>query len=356
MTNSLSNLGTAIFGAMLLILPNPGLADTEPWLLETWQTPYDYQSPSTTVHYTPLEKARKKWRICTSYPHLRNAYWLSVNYGMVQEARRLGVSLEVVEAGGYPNMKRQISQITECAKRADILVLATVSLDGLTETVRRIAKRIPVVAVVNDISDEGISAKVGVSWVAMGRIAGEFLARQHPVGTPRINVAWFPGPLGAGWVPFVERGFRGAVSESSARIAVTKYGHTGKENQILLIEEALEEYPDIDYIVGSGVTADAAVGVLRARGLTDQIKVLSDYLTHAVYRGLKRGRIVAAPTDFPVIQGRLGIEQAVRVLENKLEIKHVGPTIKLLDTASVNDIGTNGSLAPATFAPTFIVE
>lgn len=326
------------------------------WLLETWQTPYDYQSPSSIIQYSPLEKASRKWRLCASYPHLKDSYWLSVNYGMVEEAKRLGVSLEVVEAGGYPNVERQISQVTECAKHSDILVLGTVSFDGLTETVLEIAKKIPVVAIVNDIADEGISAKTGVSWISMGQITGEYLARRHPKDTPPVTVAWFPGPKGSGWVPFVEQGFRNALLESSAEIVVTKYGDTGKEIQLLLIEEALEEQPNVDYIVGSAVTAEAAVGVLRARGLTDQIKVLADYFTHAVYRGLKRGRIVAAPTDFPVKQGRLGIEQAVRVLEGKLEIKHLGSAIKLVDTQSVDEIGTEGSLAPATFAPTFVVE
>jgi len=331
-------------------------ANNDLWMLETWQVPYDYQSKSSNIQYTPLEKASRKWRICTSYPHLKDAYWLSVNYGMVEESKRLGVSLEVAEAGGYPNVERQKLQITECAKNADILVLGSVSFDGLTETVLKIAEKIPVVAVVNDIADDGISAKTGVSWISMGQVTGEYLARRHPKGSPPVTVAWFPGPRSSGWVPFVEQGFRNALADSSAQIVVTKYGDTGKEIQLLLIEEALEEQPNVDYIVGSAVTAEAAVGVLRARGLTDQIKVLADYFTHAVYRGLKRGRIVAAPTDFPVKQGRLGIEQAVRVLEGKLEIKHLGPAIKLVDTESVDEIGTEGSLAPATFAPTFVVE
>ena len=54
------------------------------------------------MRYEPLRKATKKWRICASYPHLKDSYWLSVNYGMVLEAERLGVALEVVEAAGIP--------------------------------------------------------------------------------------------------------------------------------------------------------------------------------------------------------------------------------------------------------------
>ena len=98
------------------------------------------------------------------------------------------------------------------------------------------------------------------------------------------------------------------------------------------------------------------MSVLRARGLFGQIKILADYFTHAVYRGIKRKRIEAAPTDFPVVQGRLGIEQAVRLLEGKLELKHLGPAIRLVDLDNVDELGTGASLAPAWFTPQFAVE
>ena len=339
------------------LAPVGASAAADDWLLETWATPFDYQSPSRAIRYEPLAAASRKWRICAAYPHLKDSYWLSVNYGMVEEATRLGVTLRVVEAGGYPNLTRQIAQVRECtAKDTDILVVGTVSFEGLTETLLEISGRIPVVAVVNDIADPGITAKTGVSWIIMGQRIGEYLAREHPKGSPPVKVAWFPGPTDSGWVPFVEQGFRTALAQSSAEIVVTKYGDTGKEIQLILIEEALEERPDVDYIVGSAVTAEAAVGLLRSRGLSDRIRILADYFTHAVYRGLKRGRILAAPTDFPVVQGRLGIEQAVRVLEGKLTVRHAGPAIRLVDTGNIDVIGSEGSLAPATFAPTFIVD
>ena len=206
-------------------------AEEAVWELETWTVPYDYTSRSRPVRYVPLERATKKWRICASYPHLKDSYWLSVNYGMVLEAERLGVTLQVVEAGGYPNLARQIAQVKDCTgEGTDILVVGTVSFEGLTPTVLEIARRMPVTAVVNDIADPGISAKTGVSWTIMGSSIGEYLARQHPKGSAPVKVAWFPGPEGSGWVPFVEAGFREALEASSAEIVVTKYGDTGRRS------------------------------------------------------------------------------------------------------------------------------
>jgi len=341
----------------LLLAISPASAETPVWKVNAWETPFDYASPVRVVNYEAVPGVSRPWTICASYPHLKDSYWLSVNFGMVEEARRLGIELHVVEAGGYPNLERQIAQVRDCvAAGADALALGTVSFDGLTPTVVEIAKSIPVIGVVNDIADPGVTAKTGVSWITMGELPGAYLARLHPAGTDPVKVAWFPGPMGSGWVPFVEQGFREAIAGSAAEIVVTKYGDTGTEIQVVLVEEALEERPDIDYIVGSAVTAEAAISVLRARGLTDRIGILADYYTHAVYRGLKRGKIIAAPTDFPVMQGKLGIDLAVRALEGTLTYRHVGPAIELVTDENIEEIGGDGSLAPASFSPTFIVD
>ncbi|HEY6919780.1 MAG TPA: TMAO reductase system periplasmic protein TorT, partial [Tabrizicola sp.] len=291
------------------------------------------------------------------YPHLKDAYWLSVNYGMVEEARRLGVAFDVFEAGGYPNLSRQIDQLKGCASdEFDAVILGTVSYAGLTAEVERIARLKPVIAAVNDIDDSGITAKASVPWTEMGAAAGRFLAERHPKGSPPVRVAWFPGPQGAGWVTFVEAGFRAALAESSAEIVMTRFGDTGTEEQVLLVEEVLEAMPDIDYLVGSGPMAEAAVPILRARGLEGKVKVVSTYLSHAVYRGVVRGRILAAPTDSPVLQGRLSIEMAVRALEDRLTTRHAGPPVWTVTPATAGDAVITGSLAPASFVPIFSLD
>ncbi len=84
-----------------------------------------------------------------------------------------------------------------------------------------------------------------------------------------------------------------------------------------------------------------------------RVQVVSDYMTHAVYRGVIRGRIIAAPTDLPVLQGRLAIEMAVRAIEGKLHIKHAGPKIQIFDQNSLSSGVLEQSLAPASFVPVF---
>ncbi|RUM98143.1 TMAO reductase system periplasmic protein TorT [Pseudaminobacter arsenicus] len=335
-----------------------GSANERPaaWQLGTWEPPFDYSRPPMTIDYQPVTKAAKPWKICASYPHLKDSYWVSVNYGMVEQAKAAGVGLSVVEAGGYPNLERQIEQIKACSGDADALIVGTVSYDGLTPTIKEIARHIPVIAAVNDIDDAGITAKTGVSWEEMGRSIGAYLAGLHPAGSKPVKVAWFPGPKGAGWVQFVEAGFQKAIKDSSAKITAVKWGDTGLEIQLLLIEELLEAQPDIDYIVGSAPTADAAVSVLRAQNRQGQIKILADYFTHGTFREINRAKVLAAPTDSPPLQGRIAIDQAIRAIEGTLEHRHVGPHVEIVDKNNVLSLDLDQSLAPAWFKPTFEVR
>lgn len=345
-----------LFLAGLLAL-SPHIADGETWQLQVPAVPFDDDSPTATIAYQPLDHAAKPWRICVIYPHLKDAYWLSVNYGMVEEANRLGVSFDLYEAGGYPNLTRQIEQVEACGKRQmDAMILGPVSYDGLTPAVVEIARQMPVIDAVNDMNDTGITAKSSVSWHEMGAAAGRAIAMRHPKGSAPVRLAWFPGPKGAGWVQFVERGFMEALAESSAQIVATRFGDTGLEQQVLLVEDVLDTVPDVDYLVGSGPMAEAAVSLLRARGLTQRIGVVSTYVSHGVYRGIKRNRILAAPTDFAVLQGRLAVELAVRAIEGRLTIRHAGPKITTLTPENIDAVGTHESLAPASFVPVFKVS
>ena len=332
-----------------------GPAAAEGWQVEYREPPFDFDRPALRAEYRPLARAARPWRFCISYPHLKDAYWLSVNYGMAAEAARLGVRFRLVEAGGYPNLSRQIEQIEQClGEGADALIVGAVSYDGLSDLLERVSRTMPVIASVNDVADRGVTAKVGVSWRDMGHAAGQVIARAHPAGSAPVRVAWFPGPEGAGWVRFVDAGFREALAGSAAEIVETLHGDTGLDQQVQLVETALARHGDLDYIAGSAPTAEAAISVLRSRGLDGRIGIVSDYMTHAVMRGLQRGKVLAAPTDHPVLQGRLSIEMAVRAVEGSLERRHVGPPITLVSAGpgAAAALGAE-TLAPASFAAVF---
>jgi len=310
------------------------------------------------VTYTPLEKAEKAWNICVSFPHMKDAYWLGVNYGVAEEAKRLGVKMNNVEAGGYTELANQISQIEDCvAGGAEAVVIGAISFDGLNNVISEIAgKGIPVIDVINGVSSTDISAKSLVSFATMGAETGRYLAEKHPAGSDPVKVGWFPGPAGAGWVEAAHSGFLAAVEGSAVEVLEPRFGDTGKETQLKLVEDVLQANPDVRYLAGTAVTAEAAQGLIRERGLQGEVDLLAFYMTPGVYTGIKRGFILAAPADSMVVQGRIAIDQAVRILEGKDYVKHVGPKIFVVDPDNINDVPQTDILPADGYKPVFSVN
>jgi protein TorT len=306
-----------------------------------------------------LAKAQKKWRIRVFIPHLKDDYWLGVNYGLIHEARRLEVSLSIFEAGGYDRLDVQRRQIENViAESPDGLIIGAISLDGLNDLVKKASdKGIPVLDLINGMSSPDITARAAVSFWDMGYQAGSYLRRlQENSGQP-LKLAWFPGPDGAGWVKAGDAGLRSAIEGSAIEILDSLYGDTGSAAQTELIETALGQYADdLDCIVGTAISAEAAVKILRRRGLADRIKILSYYYGPGVHRGIRRGDITAAPSDLTVLQARIAVDVMVRILEKKEYYKHVAPRVTVVDRDNIRNWDTSTTLAPRGFRPIFSIN
>ena len=82
----------AAFGAALSAM---GAGTAAAWTVEAVRTepPFDLnQEPLVPTTYTSLEPSAvsKKWSLCLLLPHTDNPYMVSVLYGGIEEARRLG--------------------------------------------------------------------------------------------------------------------------------------------------------------------------------------------------------------------------------------------------------------------------
>jgi protein TorT len=348
-------------GAWLLIvlfatLPN-ARADKQwyPYAVELSAAQETSKGDTVVIDYVPLAETTRDWSICAVFPHMKDSYWLAVNFGLSSEVKRLKAQMRLFQAGGYDNLPVQIQQIERCtAAGADGVIIGAISYDGLDALVARLhQKGVPVVDLVNGMSSNNIAARSLVSFEEMGFRAGEYIALRHPKGSQPAKVAWFPGPKAAGWVQSGERGFRRALSDSALNITAVRYGDTGRNVQAALIRQVLDADSDIDYIAGTAVTAGAAAKILRIRGLSDRIKVVSYYFTPEVYREIKRGHILCAPTDSPVIQGRIAVDQMVRILEHKPYHKSVGPHIYVIDGNNIDVFDRETSLAPGGFRATY---
>jgi protein TorT len=334
--------------------------DWWPTPVDVWDPPFGSAPAAKSELYSPLQKAAQKVKICVSFPHLKDPYWLAVNYGIIAEARRQGVSVQLVEAGGYTNLDKQLAQVEDCvAGGAKAVILSAISADGVKGLVDNLrAKNIPVIDLVNGIKTT-VDAKSLQSYVALGHMACKHVVDQAKGA--KKTLALFPGPAGAGWSTDSETGCKKAVEGSSVKIVATKWGDTGKETQLKLVEEVIQAQTtggktDLDYIVGNSVTAEAAVLPVRDRKLSGQIGIIGTYYTIGNHIDLKRGAIIGGPTDQPVTQGRIAVDQAVRILEKKPYMRHVGPALSMISKETLSKFDEGATLAPTGWKPVFRVD
>lgn len=312
------------------------------------------------VQLTPLsatEKASKNWNICVSVPHMKDPFFLAMNYGITEEAKLLGVDVQTMDAGGYDHLADQVSQVENCvAGGADAVVLVAISQDGMGNLMNELKEKgIPVIAAINPVNGE-TAARVLTSPYDEGKRAGEYLAAKHPAGSDAVQVGWLPGPAGAGFVTAFDEGFKTGIAGSAVNIAETKNGDVGKEVQAALVEDMLQTHPDLNYVVGTAVMVEGALPLLKSQELQDKVKLVSVYTTPGVYEALKAGQIEAAGSAPVVLTSRVVLDQAVRVLEGKLEYTDVGTLGKVFTPETAGELDPLSVLPPAGFAPVFSLD
>ena len=299
---------------------------------------------------TPL-KAKRAWKLCALYPSLKDSYWLSLNYGMQEAARRYGVDLKVLEAGGYSQLATQQAQIDQCKQWGAEAILLGSSTTSFPDLQKQVAS-LPVIELVNAIDAPQVKSRVGVPWFQMGYQPGRYLV-QWAHGKP-LNVLLMPGPDNAGGSKEMVEGFRAAIAGSPVRIVDIALGDNDIEIQRNLLQEMLERHPEIDVVAGTAIAAEAAMG--EGRNLKTPLTVVSFYLSHQVYRGRKRGRVIMAASDQMVWQGELAVEQAIRQLQGQSVSDNVSPPILVLTPKNADREHIHRSLSPGGFRPVYYYQ
>jgi protein TorT len=336
--------------ALLMFIP-AALAN-EAWELEQ-RSPFNeaIQQASPLTH-TPLTKANKPWKLCALVPHLKDAYWIGINYGLAKQSQVLGLGLELHEAGGYGNTQTQLAQLKSCLDGdADAILLGAVSPHLLEGQALELTK--PVLALVNQLADSRVQTHIGVNWYQMGYLTGQFLASK-----PYQRLAMLAGPEGRGGTDLVEKGVGQALQDSTVEIVAVMHADNNRNlyrDQLnLLLNQNKPPLPQA--LLGSAVAIEAAMGTLRQRNMTDKMALVSSYLSPDVMRGLKRNKVAYANDDRVVLQGRLAVDLAVRLLQGEKAFGDIGPAILQLRPDNLNSMQLDDSLAPADFYPVYRVE
>jgi len=300
-----------------------------------------------------------KIKLCAVYPHLKDSYWLSINFGMTEQAKQRSIELKVLEAGGYQNTNEQLKQIEQCIHwQASAILVGSVNFEKLNQKLAQVNQHTPIFALVNEIATNNITGRTGVSWYQMGYQLGDYLVKHHQknLGNKPAKLAWFPGPKSGGGSLQSTKGLKAAIANSDIEIITIQHGLNEKITQFSLLKNTLKQYNNIDYLAGNAVMAEMAINEIANLPKEQQPQILSHYLSHGVYRGIKRSKILMANSDQMVLQGRMAINQAVDYLQTGNFAPQQAPKIITIEQGNIKKVKAELSLSPSNFKPIYRVN
>ncbi|MFZ6751387.1 TMAO reductase system periplasmic protein TorT [Undibacterium sp. Ren11W] len=310
-------------------------------------------------HYATAAAASKVWRIAFLFPHMKDPYWIGCNYGVISEARRLGIAVDIFVADGYNDLVGQLRKMDEAiAAKYDAIVISPLSLTANNSSIAKArALGIPVFELANDSTSDDLTIKVTTSLKSMGIDATQWVIRDaQKRGLKSINIALLPGPSDAGWVKGEVEGTREAAQNAAIKVNILdiKYGDSERIEQTQLAALLLAEHgKNLDYILGCTGCAPAAVLPLKEAGLSRKIRLVAFDLTSEIANLIEKSAIVAASDTKGVSQARVAINAAVNFLERRsTEAPHtILIKLGMLDHSNIANYAFDTSIAPAAYIP-----
>jgi len=312
--------------------------------------------------YFPMaERASRPWRIAFLFPHIKDPYWVGCNYGVITEAKRLGVAARIFIADGYDDIKGQLRQMAEAtADRYDAIVVSPIDLAANNPSIAKArAQGIPVFELANDSTSDDLTIKVTTSLKGMGEEAARWMIHDAIArGLTSVAVGLLPGPRGAGWVSGEVDGTREVIAKAPIAVNIVdlKYGDSDRQVQGQLAAQMLREHGgSLDYILGcTGCAPPASARVHEAR-LQAHIKVVAYDLTREIAWLIRKGQIAASVDTKAVSQARVVTNAVVNYLEgrNRNPPRTVLVKLGLVDKGNFANYKLDASIAPDDFVPVF---
>ncbi len=294
--------------------------------------------------YQPLATAAKQWRLCALLPHGKDHYWWGVAWGLSEQAAASGVELGIYEAGGYEFGWKQQQQLQQCRqKQADAYIIAAIDATGLNAEIKQLADEgKPVIDLINGINSPDVSAHSAVSFADMARLSLQFIL-QHQASPGRIG--WLPGPRGAGWVQDAEQAVNQLRQQHKLQWVDGGYGPPEAFHQTSLARALTTQQPQLNWVLGNAV-AIRALAQLQLKAKAAGPQLVAYYSNPDVVELLREGRIAAAATDSPVLQARIAVDLAIRLLQQQQVPKHIGPKLHMLTPDNLSQYNLQQLLPP----------
>ncbi|MDQ2696790.1 MAG: LacI family DNA-binding transcriptional regulator [Pseudomonadota bacterium] len=240
---------------------------------------------------------------------LRDAF---TDMNAVVSDMKINCFMHYIDVNNSAATARKISQIAETY---DALIVICPDDPQLSDTLRLISKRIPIVTLVTDLPDSGRIAYIGPDNRRAGRAAGELMGRfLGPDGGEILLILGMQRMIGH---EEREMGTRSVLRERFPCCTIIDSLESG-ENQARAAEvvyEALRKNPGVRGIYNVSVGNSAIAKVIRSLGLEHKIILITHELTSEQRQMLREGILDAVIDQNPQLEAQRALEVIGRYFE-----------------------------------------
>ena len=259
-------------------------------------------------------------------PSIEGQIYVSMVYGMLNQAEALGMPQPVVlGAGGYSNLDVQIKQVEDAvAAGKDIILIMPLSEEGMAPIIDyAVDAGVTVVEFGNQSAAQNVKARYRTNQIEIGKLMGEAcVAALNGEG----NVVMFNGPAGASWSMDETEGFHSVVdNHPGINILAEKWTAYDVGVSMNTMNDLLQTFPDIDYIYTAyDAYAEGALAALNQAGVTGEILLSTVNLTTQNITQLQSGAIHHVVSTASVQYGKDVVDTALALLngENVPAMQH----------------------------------
>lgn len=308
---------------------------------------------SKSAESSPTPSTNRPLTIGFSAPDLSASFWVSMTYGVNDEAKKLGVTVIDVNAGGDANANQQITQLQDLLQRkVDALIVGATDGDAVRPIVEQaIAQGVPVVGLSSLPNTPKLTSAVFTDNVGMGKIQAECLGKAlNNIG----SIAMFAGPVGQSWAENRAKGFKDTLAAEFPKIKVLTTTNTAdnRNSALSTMQDIMQRYPNINGVYT--VTDDLGAGVvdaLRAAKLDQKVKVASANFSPTSQALVADGGFVCIAVQEIVTQGREAVRQAVKAARGEAVTAQVVTPVVKVTKENLNTMDLSAVRAPEGYKP-----
>lgn len=264
-------------------------------------------------------QAPKSPKIALLMPSLAGNVYVSLTYGFLDEAKKMGIEQPIVlAAGGYDKLDVQVKQVEDMiAAGVDAIVIMPLSADGMIPVIdRAIDKGITLLEMGNITNSKKVKARVRSNQLDIGKRLGKAIAESLK---GKGNVVMFNGPTGASWSQLETDGFKSVMKDyPDIKILAEKWTVYDAGVAMNTMNDLLQAFPKIDYIYTSYDTyAEGAARALEAAGKKGKIKMATASLSPATLQMLKDETLEYVVGTGMAAEGRLALQTVLKMIKGE---------------------------------------